>query len=188
MFWEGLEATEEQLQRTWPPCSPRALGISLSNLSLHLSQMCRQQTRPVWLFRVSLHKPFPIAGLPPSQLPAGGSTLPAPPALSPALPAPASASSPAGPQPGAPRAPLPSGPAGTGPERRGQSWPGPSALCYLKGTQPFLHLVYPQFRRVEEKQTWAFCSPASPSVSPVLLPRAPSALSSLRDPAQHPAG
>uniref|UniRef100_A0A8C0U0V8 C2 calcium dependent domain containing 4C n=1 Tax=Cyanistes caeruleus TaxID=156563 RepID=A0A8C0U0V8_CYACU len=107
--------------------------------------------------------------------------------MSPALPAPASVPSPASPQPGSSQCPAPlRAPQAPAPSR-GQSWPGPSALCYLKGTQPFLRLVYPQFRRVEGKQTSAFCSPASPSVSFVLLPRVPSALSSLRDPAQHPA-
>lgn len=85
----------------------QGLGDLADHPSLHPSQTCRQQTLPVRLFRESLHKPFPIAGLSPSQLPAGGSTLPAPPAMCPALPAPASVPSPASPQPGSSQHPSP---------------------------------------------------------------------------------
>lgn len=54
-----------------------------------------------------------------------------------------------------------------GPEPSRQAWPSSSVLCYLKGTQPFLDLVYPLLcQGGEEKQTPAFCSPASPSCEP----------------------
>lgn len=129
----------------WPPCSPRALGISLTSPSLHLSQMC-EQTRPVRLFRASLHKPFPIAGLPPSQLPAGGSTLPAPPAMSPALPVPASVPSPASPQPGSSqRAAPPRVLQAPAPSRAGRAGPAPALFVISRELNHFCTLFTRSF-------------------------------------------
>lgn len=48
------------------------------------------------------------------------------------------------------------------PSGAGRAGPAP-ALAYLRGTQPLLLPVYPRRRRVEEMQTPAFCSAASPA-------------------------
>lgn len=134
VFWEDLEATEEQLQRTWPPCSRRALEISLTtHPSPCLKCTGHRHAQPGYSGHPCTN-PFPqqLSLLPSFQQVVAHCRLRQ---LCPQLcqPLPASPAVPGRSQ-AAPSTQLcPPCPAGTGPEQRGQSWPGPSAPLSSQG-------------------------------------------------------